>query len=506
MTKIQSLSISESVLKFLFKYRVLLFLLLLFAVLRIPSLFEPHRYADEEIYLTLGQGVRNGLVLYRDIHDNKPPFLYFVAALAGDLFWFRLMLLFVHSLGVVIFWKFAEVVFGKKILAVSISTLVFGLFSTLPFFEGNIANSENFMIVPALLGALLLYKSVIDKRWGEKIWVYPIAGFLFSVGFLFKIPVAFDFVGLLLFWLVLTRPRLQFRNILARSFSKELWLTVIGFVLPILVSIVYYSLRGAFEPYVRSALLQNIGYLSSWGGSDGEGLVSNPLVWRGLVVFIVYGLITLISSKLELSTKFFAVWAVFSMYGALLSSRPYPHYLLEPLVPASFLATMIIFRKNLFNRLVVLGIILLLFFGYQQNSFWRYETVSYYNNYLTYASGGKSWEDYLRFWGANRNYKIADYISENSESGDRIYVWGTEPAIYAISKRLPVGRYTVSYHVVDFNAYLETINILKNTPPLYIVVFDSFDDFFDLQSFLNDKYFLEKEIDGVPIYKRSKLN
>ncbi len=54
----------------------LLIIILLMILLRIPSLFEPYWYGDEGIYLTLGQAIRKGLLLYRDIHDNKPPLLY----------------------------------------------------------------------------------------------------------------------------------------------------------------------------------------------------------------------------------------------------------------------------------------------------------------------------------------------------------------------------------------------------------------------------------------------
>jgi len=49
-----------------------------------------NRYADEDIYLTLGQGLKKGLVFYRDIHDNKPPLLYVMAAVAGNVKVFRL--------------------------------------------------------------------------------------------------------------------------------------------------------------------------------------------------------------------------------------------------------------------------------------------------------------------------------------------------------------------------------------------------------------------------------
>ncbi len=46
---------------FIEKNEVLILLVLMVVVLRIPSLFEPNRYADEDIYLTLGQGLKKGV-------------------------------------------------------------------------------------------------------------------------------------------------------------------------------------------------------------------------------------------------------------------------------------------------------------------------------------------------------------------------------------------------------------------------------------------------------------
>ena len=58
-------------------------------LLRIPSWFEPYWYGDEGIYLTIGQALRKGVILYSQIHDNKPPLLYMMAAVAGgNLFLF----------------------------------------------------------------------------------------------------------------------------------------------------------------------------------------------------------------------------------------------------------------------------------------------------------------------------------------------------------------------------------------------------------------------------------
>ena len=100
-----------------------LFLLLLVVfVLRIPSLFEPYAYGDEMIYLSLGEAVRQGIPLYKGIHDNKPPLLYLTAALAGSLFVFRAILTIWHLVTVFIFWKFTDVLFPAKAKSKSIAS------------------------------------------------------------------------------------------------------------------------------------------------------------------------------------------------------------------------------------------------------------------------------------------------------------------------------------------------------------------------------------------------
>src|SRR3990167_9750693 len=55
--------------------------LILFFLLRLPSLIEPYWYGDEGIYEVLGMAMRNERLLYKDIWDNKPPLLYVMYAL-----------------------------------------------------------------------------------------------------------------------------------------------------------------------------------------------------------------------------------------------------------------------------------------------------------------------------------------------------------------------------------------------------------------------------------------
>ena len=60
------------------KHELILILLLFTTFLRLPTLFEPFWYGDENIYLAIGQAMRKGLLLYQDIIDfpNKPPLIF----------------------------------------------------------------------------------------------------------------------------------------------------------------------------------------------------------------------------------------------------------------------------------------------------------------------------------------------------------------------------------------------------------------------------------------------
>src|SRR3989304_10019309 len=95
----------------------LFFVLSIVFILRIPSFFEPYSYGDEMIYLTLGEAIRRGIPLYSGIHDNKPPLLYILAAIAGSLFWFKAILTLWLLVTIFIFWKLTEVLFPKNLRA-----------------------------------------------------------------------------------------------------------------------------------------------------------------------------------------------------------------------------------------------------------------------------------------------------------------------------------------------------------------------------------------------------
>src|SRR5258706_3414862 len=131
-----------------------------FFLLRLPSLFEPYWYGDEGIYEVIGSAVRHNMLLYRDIWDNKPPFLYLVYSIFdGDQFGAKLLSLIFGLASVIVFFLLARKLFEKQ-RSIYISTAIYALLFGLPIIEGNIANAENFMLFPIILSSLLIFSTI----------------------------------------------------------------------------------------------------------------------------------------------------------------------------------------------------------------------------------------------------------------------------------------------------------------------------------------------------------
>jgi 4-amino-4-deoxy-L-arabinose transferase-like glycosyltransferase len=474
--------------------------------------------------------MRKGVTLYRDIHDNKPPLLYVVAAVAQTEFWFKFILLFWHLLTIVVFYKLATFLFSKQSWAPLIASSAVALLTLLP--EGNIANGEIFMILPVIIGMVLILRAskpviarspmfvegrrgnlnVIADRHGRQsvLAITFWSGVLFAVGFLFKVPAAFDFSAAFVF--IVFFREVDVRASLRKIFDPSVLLFIAGFVLPIALSVAYYATKGAFTPYVRSALLQNIGYLGSW--SAGKQSLITTITHSGLVLRTVLLLLSTAvlwwarsRVKLSIPLQFSALWFLFALYGALLSERPYPHYLIQPAVPAALILTLLIYEKKRGAQVALLALGATGILSYYKFGFWNYPIVPYYQNFLNWTLKRETTEQYFSYFGnqVNRTYKVAKYLKLLTRPEDRIFIWGDEPSIYALSNRLPAGRYTAAYHVVDFNGYEETISAIRDRKPPIVIIFSGESrPFPQLFSELSSWYIPTTMIDDATIYQRTK--
>lgn len=480
------------------KHLFLPFLLLIALLLRLPSLFEPYWYGDEGIYQTIGLAMAKGRPLYESIWDNKPPLLYMIYALfSGDQFWVRLASLVVMLFTIVVFHRFSRRLF-VNIQTVNTVTVLFAILFAMPFLEGNIANSENFMVFPIILS---LYLVVSNKQ-------FFLAGFLLGIAFLLKIVAVFD-LGAALCFLFVVWVLKDKKEWFIKSFVLSL-----GFTSPVALTFLYFFLNGSLSDFITAVFSQNVTYVGAGNKLFiGQGLLLLKLLLLGTFCLAIFAFsqtphegkvktnlfIFLKRKTLRQEYIFIYLWFAFSIFNAFFGGRPWTHYLLT-LLPAFclFLGIMIENARLRFINIVLCAILLLLI----AKNFWIYgKTVGYYINFIGFTSGVRTAQEYLNFfdWYVTRDYEIAAYIRQRSKETDTLYIWGDNAQIYALSKRLPVGRYTVAYHVTFYpNALLDTKEAIKREKPPFIVVIR--DDFPSM--LLDANYSLKREVKGVKIFER----
>lgn len=467
----------------------------LLIILRIPSFFEPYYYGDEMIYLALGEGIRHGIPLYLNLHDNKPPLLYITAAISGNLFIFKAILAFWNLLTVYGFWKLAKYFFPKNTALQNVSTVLFGILTTIPLFEGNIVNAELFMITPVIFGFLTLLSKPNNFK------NLFISGVLFSTGALFKIPAAFDILAIITFWLIYTK--LNFTDI--KDFLRKVVVLSLGFLTPILITFVWFYFSGSLKEYFIAAFLQNFGYVSSWRPSttnlsflDKNG----PLLIRAGIMFLGFIVLWLAKNKLSRQFIFITAWLFATLFAVTLSERPYPHYFIQSLAPVSLLLGMLFTLKSVEQTLTVLPLTVAFFVPFYFK-FWYYPTFEYYGRFINFATNRINKEEYFSKFSPNllENYRIADFLSRSTKKDDRVFVWSNDSAaIYSLSRRLPPIKYVADYHFKDFSNPTEVIGNLTETMPKFIVITKNSSPFPELISFAETNYYIISENNGTQIW------
>lgn len=485
---------------FFSKHAFWVLMALLFVFLRLPSLFEPHWYGDEGIYLVLGQGINRGLTLYSQIHDNKPPLLYYLAAISQTVFGFRLLLSLVMIPTIYSFYRLSKLFFKQNLSR--FLTLIFLVVTSIPFLEGNIANAEIFMLLPTLVAFILIYRPA-------SIYSYFLSGLLLGIAFTIKIPVAFEFL-FLIFWLVLDyfKFSLPLRFPGFRKFILNIVVFTAAFVLPISLWAIYFYFKQALPQFVFASLLQNFGYLSSWSvGTHSGSATQGGVMVRGLIMLAFWLLIIMARylKKIDRPFTFLLFWFSATIFASLLSSRPYPHYLIQIIPPALLLFGWLVSKSSIYWQKIFIAVLFLLtFLIYKKFDFYSYPTISYYQNYYSYLLGNKSQDSYRNYFSGSINYlyQAADYIKNNSSRDDRIFVWGDSPFLYPLSDRLPSGRYTVAYHILDFKGYTQTMNYLKIDLPKFIVYLPMNNrPFPSLDDFIRNYYYPDAQFGKFTIFK-----
>lgn len=476
-------------LKPFFNHRKAWFLLIacsIFVLLRLPSLIEPYWYGDEGIYQVVARALLQGKTLYKDIWDNKPPLLYIIYALTlGNLFLVKLLSLLSGLLSVVVFFLLTEKIFNK-ILSRNVATLVYAVLFGLPVLEGNVANAENFMLLPIILSAYF----VISFSENKKNTIIIAAGFLLSIAFITKIVAVFDFAAFFLFMFFIEWSHQ--RKISVRTYV----IYSLSFLSLLIFSSAYFFSVGAFKDFIGSVFLQNVSYV---GDQNKFIFPMGILVIKTIILFVSLLILFIKKNKISKSTLFIYMWIIFSIFNAFFSERPYIHYLLV-LLPAFALLTGHFFdrtKTRIIDGSIIFIIIFFALFHFQI----YYKTFTYYGNYVKFLTNQKTIVDYEAFFDAYtpRDYDIANFIDMNVAGNEKIFLWSDSAQIYALSNKLPLGKYIVAYHITFYkNADVITKEQIEKAQPKYII--QTIEEPFvkDISSSYRLRYIME----GARIYER----
>jgi hypothetical protein len=432
--------------------------LILTAILRLPSPFEPYWYGDEGITLAVGQELNRGEKLYQDIADNKPPLLYFVAARAQTLYRFRLFTTVWVLLGLAGFVFLALRLFSPPSALLAAVILSLGL--SLPLFEANISNGEIWFVPLTIGGMLLLYQKPRRRH-------LLLAGGFFGLAALFKLPAALDAAAALLF--LAAAP--------GKKSLPRLRMFATGFTVPWILIVVWLAAQGSLSGFVREAIWNNILYTQNWG--------VDPFFPHSRLVakFLFLALAALAIKKfasLSKKEKLIGLWLAFSLMGSLLSNRPYRHYALQ-LLPALALSAGFLLeavrQKKLdpaAGLLILGGVLTAAFTGrfFQLNSGDFVNQYRYYDRFRTFVSD-RNESVYMTGFDPQVPllYRLAALTTRLTNPNQEIFIWGREWLVYSLANRGVAGKYAADFLINDVpNARTATTDYLKTHPPDLILL------------------------------------
>lgn len=491
---------------------------------------------DQGIHAYIADAMLSGKVVYRDVFNIKPPLTTPVHAAA--------LLLFGHSMTSIrildLLWTMAVTLLvfflvyrgsGRRWAAASAACIYPLLYYLLSFW--HTAQTDGWLNLP-VAGALLLGHTAV-RRNGRMAWLkWAGAGLLIGVATLFKYTagIVLPLLAVVLLW------RTQ------RARAKGLVALVAGFAVSLAVAALALVVTGAMPAFIESQFRLVPAYSRI---SPGAGLLSGLGLGvrqmfkepglRPTGVVLVLGLAGAIFLFLRLRSKepgrallpllglvWFAAGAI-----SLLSQGKFFNYHYLGLIGAAALLSGSAFsaiggrlRRTSARAVVLLGLVALLGIvsGYPHRLGVLYQV----------ASGSVPLQAYWRspLHNSGRDFSLGadlalvDYVTEHTEPGDRVYIWGYEPLVYFLSRRPTVSRFIYNFPLVvswsppGFER--ELLTALERDPPVLFIVahgdqtpwvtghnLDSFQALLEsdsLRTFVERIYRPEARINRFDVYRR----
>ncbi len=297
---------------------------LAFVLLRLPSFAEPAWYSDEGIYASIGWALDHGARLYVDVWDNKPPGVYWVAALLlrvlpPTLIFPVAATVLAAASTLLVGW------IGGRLGGRRVGLLAAGAFavaSSLPNLQGNLFNAE---VCGATLTAAAI--ALLVER-PSRVRAY-LSGALVGAGVLFKATVTVDVVVVAGLPMLLAWGRRgeghepRWRPALAGSAA-----VLSGAATALAVAGVILASQGSLGGAVSMLVGQDVAYVGAFDGrSAGPVLGAIALAIRVGAPVAIGGIVEIRFARRRRPGPMVAGWWLgWDAAAAMVSSRGFPHY------------------------------------------------------------------------------------------------------------------------------------------------------------------------------------
>jgi len=413
-------------------------------LLRAPGLDKPIWNVDEAVTFTMAEQIRHGAVPYRDAVDQRTPLAPYVQAavfaVSGDwnLRAQHVTLVFLLAGTATLVLLLARAL-GESATGVAAALFVVLLGYLLPTLRDMMpAHTAWYLIFFSTVGYFCLARgwSSGRRRWGAA------SGVAFGLAWLAKQPALLDLAAALAL-VAIAAVAVPARRRLALGLGAGL---LVGAAIPVALAMGYFTAHGAWADYVYYTwTYNNTLYVPDVPRAERWATIRVPFelvrsISPWLLAFAAVGVVALLGragrkrgrapGDFDFLVWMILGWSAAGLFSTTLSGRGFSHYSIQ-LIPGLSLACGWLIAQGTRRawqwaggRRWAQGAVVLILLA-ASAVFWR-PTLSRYRN----MDLPEPTLDVL-----------ANLIRAHSGPADRIHVWGYNPEIYAMSRRLPATRF-----------------------------------------------------------------
>lgn len=336
----------------LFLYGLLIAAAVLFFTTRSSPAWPINDWCDANIYLSVGKGMTQGRVVYRDLYDHKGPLLYALHALCAlvsfDSFLGVYLMEVLLAAAFLFFACKAMMVYARREnAALLLPVLAWAVYAAWSFCEGDSAEEMCMPLMAASIWHVLAFLKSGEKRMSARGLV--LEGALAGCVLWIKFTILGVHAGLLLALFLRHLARREWKN----GLRVAGWLTA-GFLLSTVPWLLYFGLNGAIGDWLGVYFYDNLfryGGAVMTLGQRVKAMVKNGLswLWRNApyTVFLLGGLGWFIRRRTAWEWLALLLAAAFGALLTFFSGVDYPYYgqALAPLAIAGAAALAAVIRR-----------------------------------------------------------------------------------------------------------------------------------------------------------------